>query len=104
MLRSRFQFSGSNYSKKWHVFVGNRMQKADGSCKRSSYCHFAARLGETERERDGMPKGQRLRQAIKNIICNVYAFFEEQHKKSKACVPANASTKTADGKHRTWVD
>ena len=42
-----------------------------------------------------MPKGQRLRQAIKIVIYNVYAFFEEQHKKSKACVPAKSSTKTA---------
>ena len=42
-----------------------------------------------------MPKGQRLRRATKNIICNVYAFFEEQHKKSRACAPAKLSTKTA---------
>jgi hypothetical protein len=42
-----------------------------------------------------MPKGQRLRRATKNVICNVYAFFEEQHKKSKARVPAKLSTKTA---------
>ena len=42
-----------------------------------------------------MPKGQRLRRATKNVICNVYAFFKEQHKKSKSCVTAKLSTKMA---------
>ena len=42
-----------------------------------------------------MPKGKRLNRTVKNIIFSVYSYFEEQHRKSKLCVAAKLSSKTA---------
>lgn len=43
-----------------------------------------------------MPKGKRVRSSAKNIICNVYDYFERQNKKQKTTTTPKLCKKTAD--------
>ena len=43
-----------------------------------------------------MPKGKRVRSDSKNIICNVFDYFEGQSKKQKAITPPKLCKKTAE--------
>ena len=63
-------------------------------CKQCSHvfraCRFAAKKTYVV-----MPKGKRLNRTAKKIVCSVYTYFEEQHKKNKVRTAAKLSTKTA---------
>jgi len=43
-----------------------------------------------------MAKGKRVRSSAKNIICNVYEYFERQNKKQGTTTPPKLCTKTTD--------